>query len=75
MNDRLLDAYYEYCIDRVRAGIIDHALDAALLDGKTEDEHIVEVLRAAGRLPEGWDRGTGSEEPRNEAEKRPRLAG
>jgi hypothetical protein len=55
MSDRLLDAYYEYCLAQVRAGIIDHALDAAILDGKSVDEHIIEVLRAAGKLPEGWD--------------------
>ena len=56
MNDRLLSAYYEYCLAQVRSGIIDHALDAAILNGQSVDEHIVEVLRAAGKLPEDWDR-------------------
>jgi hypothetical protein len=56
MTDRILDAYYEHCLSQVRAGIIDHSLDAALLDGKSVDEHIVDVLRAAGKLPAGWDR-------------------
>src|SRR5947208_2319234 len=56
MNDRLLDAYDRYAAERVRAGIIDHSLDAAILDGRTIEEHIVEVLRSAGRLPEGWAR-------------------
>ena len=53
INDRLLDAYYEYVIERVRAGIIDHSMDAEILDGMSVDEHIVKVLRAAGRLPAG----------------------
>lgn len=64
MNEHLLDAYYEYCSGLARAGILDHSLDNAILDGQTVEEHIVEVLRAAGRLPEGWDdeieRPTGS---------------
>lgn len=51
MNQRLLDAYYEYTLERVQAGILDHSLDIALLDGKTIEEHMIEVLRAAGRLP------------------------
>jgi hypothetical protein len=59
MSDRLLDAYYAYCLAQVRAGIIDHSLDAAVLEGKSVDEHVVEVLRAAGRLPDGWDREAG----------------
>ena len=56
MNRRLRKAYYDYLDDLARAGIIDHALNNAILDGKTVEEHVVEVLRAAGRLPEGWDR-------------------
>jgi hypothetical protein len=55
MDDRLFEAYDQYAIERVRAGIIDHSLDAAALDGKTVREHVVEVLREAGRLPAGWD--------------------
>jgi hypothetical protein len=56
MNKQLRDAYYEYLDDLANAGIIDHALNNAVLEGKTVEEHVVEVLRAAGRLPEGWDR-------------------
>jgi hypothetical protein len=56
MKKRLREAYYEYLDDLARAGIIDHALNNAVLEGKRVEEHIVEVLRAAGRLPEGWDR-------------------
>jgi hypothetical protein len=56
MNKQLRDAYYEYCDGLARAGIIDHALNNAILEGETVEEHIVDVLRAAGRLPEGWDR-------------------
>jgi hypothetical protein len=55
MDKRLRDAYYDYCDDLARANIIDHALNNAILEGKTAEEHIVEVLRAAGRLPAGWD--------------------
>jgi hypothetical protein len=77
MNQQLLDAYYEYCLERVRAGIIDHSLDNDLLDGKTVDEHIIEVLRAAGRLPESWDDDPESQEiggqPSAPVESRPDL--
>ena len=51
MNDRILDAYYEHCLALARAGIIDDSLNDAILDGKTVDEHMVDVLRAAGKLP------------------------
>ena len=52
MNNRLRDAYYQYVSERVRAGIVDHSLDIAILEGKTVEEHMVEVLRAAGKLPD-----------------------
>jgi hypothetical protein len=55
MDKQLQDAYYAYTIERARAGILDHSLDIALLEGKTVEEAIVAILREAGRLPEGWD--------------------
>jgi hypothetical protein len=63
MYEQLRDAYYEYLDDLAQAGIIDHALNDAVAAGKPVEEHIVEVLRAAGRLPEGWDGAHGRAEP------------
>ena len=63
MNRQLLEAYYDYAGERVRAGILDRSLDIAILDGKSVEEHVIEVLRAAGRLPEGWDGETDRVEP------------
>ena len=51
MNDRLRDAYIEHELAQARAGVIDHSLNAALLEGKTVEEHMIDVLRAAGKLP------------------------
>jgi hypothetical protein len=56
MNDRIRDAYYQYASEQIRAGIIDHSLDVAILEGKTVQEHMVDVLRAAGKLPDDWER-------------------
>jgi hypothetical protein len=70
MDERLSDAYFEYTMKRVRKGIIDHSLDIAILEGKTVEEHIVEVLRAAGRLPEGWDGAAEHVTPRGEPGRR-----
>jgi hypothetical protein len=56
MNEQLREACYHYLDDLARAGVVDHALDNAILEGTTVEEHVVEVLHAAGRLPEGRDR-------------------
>jgi hypothetical protein len=61
MNKRLRDAYCEYLDDLSNAGMIDHALNSAILEGKTVEEHIVEVLRAAGKPPDGCLSGSGRE--------------
>jgi len=55
MNDRLRDAYYGYVSELVRAGIIDDSLNQALLEGRSVEEHMVEFLRSAGKLPPDWD--------------------
>ena len=55
MNEQLRRAYFEHLDTLARSGVIDHALDNAILEGKTVEESIVEILRTAGRLPEGWD--------------------
>ena len=55
MEKRILDAYYEYRLAQVRAGIIDDSLTDDIDDKRSMDERIIEVLRAAGRLPEGWN--------------------
>jgi very-short-patch-repair endonuclease len=60
MDKRLRDAYYDYCDELARANIIDHTLNNAILDGKTIEERIVAVLRAAGQLPEGWKQDDGA---------------
>ena len=56
MNERLRGAYYEYLDDLAHRGIVDHALNIAVIEGKSIEAHIVDVLRAADRLPKGWDR-------------------
>jgi hypothetical protein len=71
MNEQLLCAYYLYLDDRARSGVIDHALDNAILEGKTVEEAIVGILRAAGRLPDGWD---GDASPDELVEERRRKA-
>ena len=68
MNKHLRDAYYAYLDELARAGIVDHALNNAVLEGKTVEEHIVEVLRAAGRLPEGWDEEARERTPSDDPE-------
>lgn len=55
MNERLLDAYFAYSMDRIRAGIIDDALTEGPDDGRSLEERIIDILRAAGKLPAGWD--------------------
>lgn len=54
-GDPLLEAYYAYSTERVRAGILDCSMNAAIVDGKTVEAHMIAVLRAAGRLPEGYE--------------------
>lgn len=51
MNDRIRDAYIEHELALAKAGILDHSLNIAILDGKTVEEHMIDVLRAAGKLP------------------------
>jgi hypothetical protein len=55
MDNRIQDAYFEYCLEQVRAGIIDDSLTEGPDDGRSMDQRIVDILRSAGRLPEGWD--------------------
>jgi hypothetical protein len=55
MDERLRKAYYDYLDGLARSGVVDHALDIAILEGKSVEDHVVEVLGAAGRLPAGWD--------------------
>jgi len=71
MNDRLLDAYYEYASDLVRAGIIDDSLTENIDDDRPLDERIADILRAAGRLPDGWDDETG--DVRQESQEKRRV--
>ena len=51
VRDRLHECYVDHALAQARAGIIDHSLNIALLEGKTIEEHMVDVLRAAGKLP------------------------
>jgi hypothetical protein len=55
MDERLLKAYFDFTSDLVRAGIIDDSLTENIDDDRPYDERIADILRAAGRLPEGWD--------------------
>ena len=51
MNDQIRDGYIEHELALVKAGILDHSLDIAILEGRTVEEHMIDVLRAAGKLP------------------------
>jgi len=53
IDQRILDAYFAYAEERSRAGILDCWTDA--LDDRPVEDVLVEKLRAAGRLPEGWE--------------------
>jgi hypothetical protein len=55
MIDRIRDAYYEYCLARAQAGLIDDALLSDTADGTSIEEHMIETLRAAGKLPSGFE--------------------
>ena len=55
MDRRLRKAYYEYLDELANAGIIDHALNNAVLEGKSVEEQVVGVIRSTGRLPDGWE--------------------
>jgi hypothetical protein len=54
MNQRILEAYLEYSGEQARAGIIDDSLTENLDDDRPLEDRIIDILRAAGRLPEGW---------------------
>jgi hypothetical protein len=56
MNRLLLEAYLDYSGDLARAGIIDDSLTENIDDDRPLDDRIADILRLAGRLPEGWDR-------------------
>lgn len=56
MNHRLLEAYLDYSGELARAGIIDDSLTENIDDDRPLDDRIADILRAAGRLPDGWDR-------------------
>lgn len=55
MNKLILDAYFEYSLEQVRAGIIDDSLTENIDDDRPLEERIIDIFRAAGRLPDGWD--------------------
>lgn len=55
MNDRLLAAYLEYSGELARAGTIDESLTEILDNDRPVGERMADILRAAGRLPEGFD--------------------
>ena len=51
MDQKLLDAYGDYLDSPERRYVLDDSLLVATEQGKTVEEHIVEVLRAADMLP------------------------
>lgn len=55
MDERIFRAYLDYTDELGRRGILDHSLNDAIMDGRSVEEHMIAVLRAAGRLPTGWD--------------------
>jgi hypothetical protein len=55
-DQRLLDAYFEYATEQVRAGILNCARwERAMLADVSLEQFMIDELRVAGRLPEGWD--------------------
>ncbi len=54
IGQTLMDAYDEYMEEQVRGGVIGHDLDVKTLEGKNVEQAIVEILREADRLPEGY---------------------
>lgn len=53
IDQRLLDAYLDYSGDLARRGILSHALDVKILDGKTLEQSMREELAEAGiEVPE-----------------------
>jgi hypothetical protein len=58
MDHRLLEAYLDYSGQLARAGIIDDSLTENIDDDRPLDARIADILRAAGRLPEGWDQAS-----------------
>ncbi|MCC7368944.1 MAG: hypothetical protein IT306_11005 [Chloroflexi bacterium] len=58
MDEKIFRAYLDYTDELGRRGILDHSLNDAIADGKSVEEHMIDVLRAAGRLPAGWDQAT-----------------
>ena len=61
MNHRLLEAYLDYSGEQARAGIIDDSLTEDIDDDRPLEERIADILRAAGRLPAGWDQPSSHE--------------
>lgn len=55
MDQQIKDAYFAWTASPERAGILDHSLDVKMLDGKSFEEAVIEILREAGRLPEGHE--------------------
>jgi hypothetical protein len=53
MDERIRAAYIEHELTQATSGVLDHALDRALSEGKSIEEHMIETLRAAGKLPAG----------------------
>ena len=75
MNQRLLDAYLEFSGERARAGIIDDSLTDDLHDDRPLEERIADILRAAGRLPEGWPMAAPPPTPPHRLPPRKRVSG
>lgn len=70
MDKRILDAYYEYSVEQVRAGIIDDSLTENVDDTRPLEQRIADILRAAGRLPQDWDYQPDQEGREKESQRR-----
>lgn len=55
LDEVLLKAYVDYSYDQVTSGILDCWTDAAVETGETVQDHMLNTLRKANRLPPGYE--------------------
>jgi hypothetical protein len=55
MDRRVLDAYVDHVREQAERGVLDCSLTDKEDESKSIEEHMVETLRAAGKLPAGFE--------------------
>ena len=55
VNPRIREAYLDNLLAQGEAGIFDDSITEGAGGSRSYEERIVDILRKAGRLPEGWD--------------------